>query len=417
MLKYFLISTFLILHNGWGQSELGQRAAESANDVSKTVEELTSPPEASYCSTGEDEYRTYKKKLKKRNYGGYGAKRKRISFCDDPYGAICGDQYSKARSDQKLISEIRTIIQADIFADALKAVKKDIKGMDQSELQKLITKLLSDQRVFSLIASRTNQFIASVTEKGDIESNYAEVVSLMKKGLDQSGADSSTQYGLLNQIGQVKIISPNKLLEHIKKSKSNWNSVYKLYIKGCGADGLRPSAFYISEGRYVVLCPGFLLVTRGTGLTLKKSIDSLVHVLSHEIAHDFSSKRPGKSSMYDRYRYCIKKYYLEGSQGDSYLSDRLNEITADFWAVQTVANYLEKMSKEPYSSDSLKYYTLQDAFGFLCGSRDSGEHPSDRFRIEKLLRRDPRIHEAMGCKVDTGKKEFGCNLAGPVKLN
>lgn len=315
------------------------------------------------------------------------------------------------KSNQRLFTTVQEQMGI-IIADILRDTYPDIQHMNRDQIQKRVRSLLSNKHFFHAVLLKTNQIIASVTETDDLSSSYRKVISLLNKGIRANRVRSNIQYHLLGKIDNIKIVSPNKLLDYVKRTGQSRDPIYQIYMKNCGTDGLNQRAFYLTNNHMVILCPGLLLF-RGIGLTQLKKISLIIHILSHEIAHSISSNQTIQKNLYDRYSYCMSKYYIKGKK-PSYLSNRLNEITADFWSIQAVASYIEELD---FKTDISRYYTVQDIFGQLCGTPDSGIHPSGRFRIEKLLRRDPRIHRVMKCGAIQNDRSFGCDLTGAVRLD
>ena len=84
------------------------------------------------------------------------------------------------------------------------------------------------------------------------------------------------------------------------------------------------------------------------------------------------------------------------------------ELSADYWGAETLAQMMKKM-KDPAEAQMLLIHSLAT----LCGYKGGKTYPTDRYRIEMIMGRNPRIREALGCLPNPPEKP-GCALEGRV---
>ena len=190
-------------------------------------------------------------------------------------------------------------------------------------------------------------------------------------------------------------------------------------MSGCGRDGMEDNAFATNNEKdglnYVVICPGSFLATHLPGRFRDVSENASfgqIWTLGHETGHHVDAREFPLS--YAKLRACVAEHHgaklkLGAAQVDEYMS----EIAGDYWGTEALADYVATLA-----SPRQKLIVVQENLEDLCTSEDDGGeeeggHPSGRFRIEQLVRQNPRLHQALGCKPRrTEPAGVSCTLRG-----
>lgn len=296
-------------------------------------------------------------------------------FCRDPYAAICG------ASDE--IAELRRS-RVERFRAASRPEACEPSEKEQSRAAyyaEVLPEVLDDVRA-----------------------------GVMHEGLPRSLRD--LMVGEFKNITFVTSSFWNSGLDTLGNDPDELKRFYDGYVKYCGEDGLRDSAFSFRRrkakvlGLYVVICPGWFVASG------PNSRGPILQVTAHEIGHLINTAHTARvTPAFRRWSACLRKVH-----GDDWDFQYLNEGAADYWAVRATASSLRELGT--FSIDE-KLGVLREAWSGLCGApRVSKEYPSGRFRIEKLLRLDPEIHSLMNCggALPPGAGPYGCALGGRSKL-
>jgi len=287
-----------------------------------------------------------------------------------------------------------------------------LSGSDRNNLMRSIHR---DKAAFKTLMQETNALVSKTIQNDNLTKILESSKNILINSLRQSGLPINKMIKIQNRLRSIPIVNTSILLQQAGNDDSELSRVYEKYVDKCGVDGLLPHAFYYtptSSSAYIVLCPGFLLLSKGIESTHTQGLESILFILSHELSHDFSENSRASISIHGNYLGCVKDVYAANSPlgRDRYVNERAGEITADFWAVQAAANYLKNI--EPGKRAS----ALRNMFGLLCETEDSGVHPSGRIRITRIMGMDPQINKIMGCTGSQKKIRYGCSLSGPVKL-
>lgn len=78
----------------------------------------------------------------------------------------------------------------------------------------------------------------------------------------------------------------------------------------------------------------------------------------------------------------------------------MGEISADTWGAQVMGSYIKNENLTFEEGSELIAANMMK----LCGSRDQGVHPSGDLRILEIMRKNPKIIEALGCSQEIEPK-------------
>ncbi len=331
-------------------------------------------------------------------------------FCENPYSSICGDEgESESKREQKILIEKEILAQI-----ATKAVLREVP--ETAYLLQISKEQLDLQKILAL-SQATDPFNKRVGERA-LRAYFRALTDQLENDLGASfyaaklHFDSVRTYFLGAAVEKTKRIVPkvipkaeiDDMLAHLHNAEfinaidgfrgdlgdPNYE---KELIDLCGKDGLADNAFaWQSDGKdYVVICPGDYVAELGpedATLPLEKlPLAGSVWTLGHETGHLFDSD--GHEQTYGKLQACMKESYSNGLS--HHVTDYMREISGDYWGSEALAQYLHTL-KSPRE----KLRALQESLEGICGEQmpDDGEHPNGRFRIENLVRRNPRIHEA-----------------------
>lgn len=322
-------------------------------------------------------------------------------FCDAPYKAICENAEQTQAARDSRYGERRI----DIVNNALRSHRLPAELFEDKIRGLEITVVLANiQRVKQLLGD-------AIKEQHQIgRLTFFECLQMLAK------------------IETVEVWTSFRLNRHFSD-----DSILKQkqieYNEFCGTDGMADNAFAGSENGkpYIFLCPGGLL--RAAVSTDDRSHDflNLLQTMAHEFGHHIDFGDFEKT--YQDMNACYAKHYSRRLQyGDSpydYVASHVEktgnlrfvravqnykvrthsrEITADFWAVQTVKQYLATVAQE----DRLQ--SLKEAYEGLCTGIDVGKHPDGTYRIGLVLGSDHGIRRLMGCTDYQNK--VSCALNG-----
>lgn len=204
---------------------------------------------------------------------------------------------------------------------------------------------------------------------------------------------------LVRRIGLITMVLPSRYIRDYTSTTEElwpiipllvadqaWNASYE-DLGGVANPDLAPGQSLI------VIYPGILLADdRGDGRS------HLDFVVAHEAAHSIDSGRfPG---LYDGYIACMKK-----SGGVDFKA--WDEVVADTWAADVLSDSL------PQGAPSRALGGVSASFEILCGTSGDGgdslighfieaEHPSGRYRLERVLGEDAGIRSRLGLPADPG---------------
>jgi hypothetical protein len=245
-----------------------------------------------------------------------------------------------------------------------------------------------------------------------VKSTFTGAMNFLKSQL--TGASStveSVRQSLLSAIGGMDFpdaAEKSYFLDQVRRVKIDYTpdpndpSAVREYAEGCGPDGMAPTAFALPERNSVFICPGLFADAAANHQNL---LDSILHVVSHEIGHTMHIPFPGA---FRRLEACFGDVF-----GNEFHANQVAESVADTIGAYSLAEKVK--GKSP--AEALR--TVAQSVKILCftsGTDRSGnpeEHPSGVFRINNLIGRNPDIMKALGCGEPTEEKP-ACQVQGKV---
>jgi len=357
----------------------------------------------------------------------------RTDYCSQTFSTVCGDGASPQRDRDTRAATLRTRIQTEATAAARLET-----GLDPStELGIMGTGLywLSYMRHSRQAMLRE----ATAIEIDSIHSNVARIKELLKRALDRQirfggWIGDLVNYRLKRKIEGVKILTLLDIEMLNLMRTASGVSISESYRRLCGPEGLTDQAFATTvEGKnYVVLCLGHLVGAIGAGSDSTSNFYNNLQVLAHEMAHfiDYGDY----PELYGPYIGCLTDHYAmelprpagwtstmtwmanHASTIDAHVrvTDRAVELTADYWATQTVLEYLREEGRSFSYEDKVR--VLRESYAGYCSSPAGNDHPPGRFRVETLLGRDFGIQEIMQCSgLPLANLTPSCTLHGEVE--
>lgn len=322
-------------------------------------------------------------------------------FCETPYKAVC-ENASQTQAD-------RDVRYSKFRAEVAK----------EATARNIPLNILLDQKVRNIETSVVlgnikrikRYFLAALAEqykRGHL--SFYEFVFMMRR------------------IKDVEVWTTFRMSRHFDASKQLLTKQL-FFSKFCGTDGMSDNAFAGEDGGvpYIVLCPGWLFRAAASTEGRQNSFLNLLFVMAHELGHHIDFEY--FEQVYDDMNSCYTRYHGDKLQYGKHPVDALmstlektgnvqyrwfarshkvnqhaREITADFWAAQTVTRYLATLSSEN------RLHALKESFNGLCGIGDAGSHPSDEYRVDLILGGDRGIRKLMNCAVP--QKKVACGLNG-----
>lgn len=334
-------------------------------------------------------------------------------FCNDPYKFVCGPQLQKKQK-----RDVRVQIRAEALrAAAWSEVLKKFPGAQPNELPfaSLETpKVKMSVRQKEIAKSYFKSLYAGLKLQVGHESqhvfpafkNVKEFLVAMVKQRVRTirPVDAAKMLAVLHQVEFIDAID-------FLNSHNDEDEIVESITESCGKDGLEDNAFAAeADGRkFVIMCPGDYLAIfepgnkNGiSGLEIAGEIWTLGHELGHHI--DFEDFK----TSYENLTACVEDHYLnqlgEEEEGVREILTKesvpryMKEISADYWGTEAWVGVFSSIKDE-----QTKLYVIQDSLEGLCGTPDDGQsggHPEGRFRIENFVRRNPRLSQTLGCKIN-----------------
>lgn len=346
-------------------------------------------------------------------------------FCEQPYEAVCGRAGEAEMAREKRVS----FIKKKISRLALDVAAGEVLGQKPGTLSIERLEALTPEHVRSkarhvyyralrnaLQAELGESYAAAMFHFERIRENLKQPINRLA---DVSYDEARQMY---RNLGSIKFINALDLMKGMGPEAADEALVADV-VKDCGQDGMVDNAFaFDHEGvNYVVLCPGAAIAALGPSDKHLKAKDlalaGVIWLMGHETGHHIDAG--AHPVTYAKLASCIADNYLDDlgeidddgnkkSISRSDVNHYMSEISADYWGSEELASFLEK-AKSPRQQIRI----VQESLEFLCGTVDDGSHPSGRFRIENLVRRNPRIHKALGCKAPKAQQsQPTCTLRG-----
>lgn len=342
-------------------------------------------------------------------------------FCNQPYELICGPSLQRNKKRDLRLEE-RT---QQIITEAKRNVLIALPDANPAELD-----FKSEEHAKGILTSRQLE-IANLYFEGiyqalrkkigksfnDFKPAFIQVQKYLTKTIHQriqfNNPEDAEKMLLALSSDRVEFVDA---LEILSSKPANKAELLSNLVESCGKDGMEDNDFAIEldEKNYVVICPGDYLAISADSANKKMTFQDLaaqLWTLGHEMGHLIDAGAFPKS--YTQFHTCVDENYLEDLAPieGKILSDYMGEISADYWGTEALADILKYVN-----DNQQRLIILQNSLESLCGTEKDDVHPDGRFRIENLVRRNPRLSEVLGCEEDL-EIEFkpSCTLRGAWK--
>lgn len=361
------------------------------------------------------------------------------NFCQLPFPSLCSDMAANSGARE---ARIKAKIK-ELKVKAAKTVAAKYK-VDTDNLVSLAANFVPG---FIEYVAEYERLLREEIAKADFNSlmaNLEKVKGYMYSAIDaEVDAKSLPEKTARKMKKKIKdtVILPYAVTEFFKDSPDKLMlDVYESYIDICGdgINGLSDNAFAgeVRGVSYIVMCPGTVLGSIGSGNDKELAFRNLLRVMSHELGHQIDSYH--FNGAYQKMYGCLESTHAGGLLLDPKLEKKLSawsmtkrhiplykvasnarEITADFWAARTMAQYLKTVPQED------RHQVLRQAYGQRCesdgdysGTPENGmSHPPSIWRYEVMVRRDQDISGLLGCRTLSAGGKPSCSLAGPSAQN
>lgn len=427
----FFLTTLLLTVNALCDSHVEEQdVIETADDIKKTVETGTDAVGPDECEAKE------KQKKRKRKPKAKQKPPTNAMFCAEPMVYICAhpDVSVNARAERS------KTVRKKIANRALAKTAKELGFVEADDAEftfEDLKKLPPVQQV--LVAGYYG--VQLIEELKAVQKGYADIAfknvdkikNGVEKAVDRKAADgqlSADMHAKMKAaLKDVKIIQSQDVLESSSFSEGAKSQFVNSFIRFCGIDGFADNAFATRlDGKpYVLICPGWLYGAVGEGESTPGNFLNLMHVLAHEYAHFIDY--PIFPDAYSNMETCIFEYHknlfptpeafkeLPKHPIVSHIAQAVSvrehmvEITADYWAVQSMAQFIED-SKDKLSMEGRLQIARESLSGY-CDSKGDKTHPNGYYRIQVILRGDKLINDLFECPMPDKEnfiKPSGCGL-------
>ncbi len=251
--------------------------------------------------------------------------------------------------------------------------------------------------------------------RGWTEKIRGSLVKAMRE--DLTGVISPERLRALEaKVSQVRFLLPSKVFKSGMPSSVAYLEEYQAI---CGADGLKPNAYYLGGGNIseIVVCPGMLLANPIS------SREHVMHTLAHELGHALDTyATPELKSANARYLECVlwssadqlkagqdPQVYPGASNPRVNVHYHSRELLADYWALRVIERQVA--GSEPPFSPEQALSVISKAYEHLCDTSDEGMHPSDHYRMELILGSSPALRKVFGCKGEVVPEKKACRIS------
>ncbi len=342
-------------------------------------------------------------------------------LCESPYQRICDDnkQALKDRKDHIDLIKAEIADEAKPLAQAEIAKLPPLHGIGPVRWLGQIKRWFEEEKI-------RNRFIIEAAGRrlGPLESQAVnqESVTTIKKYL-KAAVESSKfdRYVKDNFKGIIEGVTVGNFMDYAERAGLKDGLLAQLFQASCGMDGLVDNAFATeSQGQdYVLICPGWQISMQiDKQATEKKTFNTIVQVLSHELSHHIDPSKFGDN--YKDFIACIASNHGNALKADMITKLHCNitpqecnaakaqkhsgEIVADTWAVEAMTKYMHDNALLLQEKEQ----TIEETFVRLCGSGDEGIHPDDHFRLEHILMNNPEVRAQLECKSAPSSRGAYC---------
>lgn len=179
----------------------------------------------------------------------------------------------------------------------------------------------------------------------------------------------------------------------------------RVWLAACSPTGFATNAFAAIRRGFVVICPGFLAGVAGSGTG--SLTDRLRMVITHELTHQIGADRTlaFQPNHFGRLAACFVNNF------PGVIPSQSAEITADAMAADSVGLKLIREGLKGQAALDVIRAGLKPLCRLNEPTPPDGEHPSNRFRIESVAGRNPRILAAV-CGIQPTTDRPSCTTAG-----
>ncbi|HEX7675848.1 MAG TPA: hypothetical protein VF412_16845 [Bdellovibrio sp.] len=359
-------------------------------------------------------------------------------FCEEPYKAICANTESHRSSILGHLDDIRK--KSEQQAMEFIAKKYSLTAGDELMQKLKSTGLLAfgDQNLTQQYRDdffeKTRELEASYSEKADKEfqeSHFQIIKVNLKRAIEASSLPTEKKQKFLSYIDREQFTSSDNIFNH--KQDMKYAELFGRALQICDSDGLKPLAVAddtdqtrAQGNQTLLICSGRFAFHTKDDLPIEHLANEF-QVAAHEMSHIMSYH--WEPQMYRGLRKCVQNrnasqivseylqalkdnqsYTEEGAKNieenkTAFVDDHLEEYTPDFWAKGAIVQYFKNEGKSLSPTEKLNF--LQNAYGYFCGSPESGDHPSGKLRIE-MMGFDSNVRKQMGCTSPT--KSPSCGL-------
>ena len=362
-------------------------------------------------------------------------------FCKDPIKSVCIDTDAQVKARNTYIDEIKkeTLDQATIAAEPI--ISKIWVPILRSEekMTNYYNKVAFalDNEIVKISLARIKEIEASVIN----QKNILLYKSYMKKAIDETQFSRSTRENFKKKVDAIKIgtyydyLNVTGLLHETKP-------IYRGFE--CGTDGMKSKAFILKTGHgpnrsginyssppedYVFICPGQLFTLNQIS-NEEERFTSILQVITREMGKYMFELVTEQDETYFPFLNCFKENYhasLRKSDGqktmcnsygiespicrEAVVGAHRTELVANHWGNRVLALYAREHNYSTTQMESM----IKSNFAHTCNEEDDILNPSGKFRIEMVLRLDPKISDLLSCNNSAVKKP-ACTFEGSINL-
>ena len=423
----------------------GQSVVTGLEDTSCTLQNITNP--AYDCVLENAKKQTSAQCLAPGDFFKIKKFQSESLFCTDPYKAICEAPNTNAEARTKKTHAAREMIKKEAVAEMKKKLSFGSKKFSAATLAEW-TLLRADFNPFTLYLKQLS--IAFNKHYGGLEEE-------VKRNNDKVKTHLLNAISHLEKVGHVSRTAAKKMRSSVENtslvsavdlftrqglSEAASIKLHSRFTQLCGIDGLERNAFLgkFEDKQYVVICPGWSISAAIDAPSELISFANLLLLTGHELGHSITD-RDIYGDDYEAYASCLTKHHSEelllkdefkkelvtmkqnfaaqrlppnrlppDSGAQFKINSHFHEIMADFWGTEAVIDYMKTSRTFLWEREDV----LINAYSGLCHFVADGQHPSTKYRIEVILRRNPAIHELMGCgpSAESRAAKKGCTLKG-----
>jgi hypothetical protein len=300
-------------------------------------------------------------------------------FCQSPLRFTCPDSAQAGKNREAKIDKIELDLKNIAFKNTVQSItdadlKSQLKTFEDIDELTPKRKRKSVEKIF--YANLRMAFSAYLT-KSHLQNNLGfdmirEALHIAIDNSKEIPSEYKTQ--MHNTLNETRLVTFQNNVED-----DSLQDVHALY-KDCSKKSFVDNAFAteLHGQKVVMVCPGEIIgsIEYGNDFHFSDNLKliPLVMTLGHELSHHFDWR-----ILPDAYKSTLQTLAQKSSQLGGPLENYMSEITADMWGLKTTKILTDKITNE-----NLRSLLFSGSLDDLCGTRDDGEHPSGKFRIEQL---------------------------------